>query len=286
MDKKSRLIYNLINLLVLGLAAGLFFFSFFNRGVFGSAADPKTVAVVVLTVVVVHFVKALRLYLAVFGSNMDFGRCLRFYCKVTPVSVLIPWKLGEIYRIYCMGWELKDALKGIVVIILDRSFDTAALLVMITLLWMAGGGAISPLVYGLLIFLAFVILLYYAYPATSAVWKKKLLSSKATASRLNMLGFLDMVGRMYEEIKAVVSGRGMLLFVLSLMAWGAEIGSLALLAGGDAAPGERVQEYLFAAIGMGESPEMTRFVMTTIVLLIIVYLTVKISETIYARSKR
>ncbi len=271
-------IYNLINILVLGFSAGWFIVSYVLPGELPALAEPARLPVVLLTVILVHMVKAGRLYLALYGLDMKRGVCMKLYCKVTPVSVVLPWKLGEFFRIYCCGAELGSFLKGGVIILLDRFFDTVALVTMIVLLWIFSGGVIPPLVYVLLVFLGLVLFLYLAFPGMHEVWKKNLLSAKATPHRLSMLKLLDTLGRVHGEIRAVLGGRGILLYILSMIAWGVEIGSLALLQGAEGSPGERVARYLSAAIGMEDSVELKRFVVFTILLLIFVYGIIKMVE--------
>ena len=278
------MLYNLINILVLGFSAGWFVVSYVLPGELPVLAEPARIPVVILTVLLVHMVKAGRLYLALYGLDMKRGVCMKLYCKVTPVSVVLPWKLGEFFRIYCCGAELGSFLKGGVIILLDRFFDTVALVTMVLLLWIVSGGTVPALVYVLLVFLGLVLFLYLAFPGMHEVWKKNLLSAKATPHRLSMLKFLDTLGRVHGEIRAVLGGRGILLYILSMIAWGVEIGSLALLQGADGAPGERVSRYLSAALGMEDSVELKRFVVFTILLLIFVYGIIKLAEL--ARSSR
>ncbi|MBR3525539.1 MAG: hypothetical protein IKO11_06795 [Lachnospiraceae bacterium] len=278
-------IYNLINILVLGVSAGWFIAGYVLPAELPALAEPIRIPVVVLTVVLVHMVKAGRLYLALYGLDMKHGACMKLYCKVTPVSVVLPWKLGEFFRIYCCGAELGSFLKGGVIILLDRFFDTMALVTMIVLLWLFSGGWIPPLAYVLLAFLGLVFFLYLAFPGMHEVWKKNLLSAKATPHRLSMLKLLDTLGRVHGEIRTVLGGRGILLYLLSMAAWGVEIGSLAFLQGPEESIGARVARYLYAAVGMEDSVELKRFVVFTIVLLIFAYGIIKLAELI-AASRR
>lgn len=287
MKKRKGLAYNLINLCVLGLTLFLFVNAYVLPGAFAAFFDPERIPVLILTVLLVHAVKALRLYLALYGLDMSRSACMKLYCKVTPVSVVLPWKLGEFFRIYCCGAELGSFLKGIVIILLDRVFDTVALVTMILLVWLFSGGVLPPLIYALLIFLGLVLLMYFAFPGMHEVWKHYLLSSKATANKLAMLKFLDGTFRVYREIKGVLHGRGCLLYILSVLAWAAEIGSLVLLQGAKGSIGETVSRYLSAALGMGDSPELKRFVVFTILLLILAYILIKLAEmAAVKRSKR
>ena len=283
MKKKNRLVYNLINLLVLVISALFFVYSYVLPGELPKLLDSDGLGIVIVTVLLVHTVKAIRLYLALYGTDISRSACMKLYCKVTPVSVVLPWKLGEFFRIYCCGSELKSLLKGVVIILLDRFFDTIALVTMMLFLWLLWGGALPMLVYGFLVFLALVVLVYLGFPGMHEVWKKYLLSSKATAHKLQLLKLLDAASRIYKEIRGVLHGRGSLLYILSILAWGAEIGSLYLLRSPGEDPGETVSAYLSAAMGIGTSVELQRFVIFTILLLICAYALIKLIETATAK---
>ena len=279
MKKKNRLIYNLINLLVLVISALFFVYSYVLPGELPKLLNSEGLGIVIVTVLLVHTVKAIRLYLALYGTDISRSACMKLYCKVTPVSVVLPWKLGEFFRIYCCGSELKSLLKGVVIILLDRFFDTIALVTMMLFLWLLWGGSLPMLVYGFLVFLALVVLVYLGFPGMHEVWKKYLLSSKATVHKLQLLKLLDAASRIYKEIRGVLHGRGSLLYILSILAWGTEIGSLYLLRSPGEDPGETVSAYLSAAMGIGTSVELQRFVIFTILLLICAYALIKLIET-------
>ena len=286
MKKENRLIYNLINLAVLLFSALFFVYSYVLPGDLPGLLQSGSLGVVIVTVLLVHSVKAIRLYLALYGTDIRRSTCMKLYCKVTPVSVILPWKLGEFFRIYCCGAELKSLLKGVVIILLDRFFDTIALVTMMLFLWMLWGGAFPMLVYGFLIFLGLVVLIYLGFPGMHEVWKKYLLSSKATVHKLQLLKLLDAASRIYNEIRGVLHGRGSLLYILSILAWGVEIGSLYLLRAPGEDPGDTVSAYLSAAMGMGSSVEMQRFVVFTILLLICAYALIKLVETAMVKKER
>ncbi len=287
MKKRGTAVYNLINLAVLFISAALFVYGYVLPGKLTELMDMEVIPVVILTVVIVHALKVCRLYLALYGSDIGSSVCMKLYCKVTPVSVVLPWKLGEFFRMYCLGNELGSILKGVVIILLDRFFDTMALVTMMLILWVMSGGILPVLVYGFLIFLALVVMIYLAFPGMYGVWKDYLLSSKATAHKLSLLKILDAANRIYSEIRTVLRGRGSLLYILSMLAWGAEIGSLYLLHGPDRVPADAVSRYLSAALGIGTSPELKRFVVFTILLLIFAYACIKLAETLMGkRSKK
>ena len=161
--KNKRFRYYIVNIVVLIMTVILFILDYGNVHEIFLETDFSQIFVILLTVFMVHTVKAGRLYLAIYGSEISLSRYLKIYCKVTPVSMIFPFKLGEFFRMYCYGQQFKNTLKGIVIVLLDRFMDTAALVTMILLLWTYNGGHITSFVSILLIFLVFTILIYFAF---------------------------------------------------------------------------------------------------------------------------
>ena len=102
--KKRKVVYNLINILVLLAAALIFVFNYINTDIF-AVLKWEQLAVITIAVVIVHFLKAFRLYLALYGSGLSIYSYSKIYCKVTPISILFPFKLGELFRMYCYGYQ-------------------------------------------------------------------------------------------------------------------------------------------------------------------------------------
>lgn len=211
---------------------------------------------------------------------MKYTTYMKIYCKVTPVSIVIPWKLGEIFRMYCYGKALGDGLRSMVIIILDRFMDTIALVTAILLVRTFNGGTIASLVYILLIFLLFVLLCYLGFPGLYKFWKKNLLREKATNNKIRVLKFLDALNKIYKEIENVAKGRGAILYFLSLIAWGTEIGSLTLLnelnKGGEL--NTVISDYLASALNGGQSNELKQFVLMSIIFMVSIYFVLKVGD--------
>ena len=64
---------------------------------------------------------------------------LKVYIKTAFVNLLIPFKLGEIYRMYAYGYKIKSYSKGVITIIVERYFDALVLLALLLLLSLRGG---------------------------------------------------------------------------------------------------------------------------------------------------
>lgn len=275
--KKDRTGYNWINGIVILAALGIFICIYGNTGSVFQGRDIRHVLVLLAAAFMVHLIKAGRLYLALYGTGIGFPDSLKIYCKVTPVSMVLPFKLGEFFRMYGYGEQLDDPLKGIIIILLDRFMDTMALVAMIFLVWIFNGGNITFFTYLLLLFLVCVLLAYFAFPGVYGFWKKYILKARATERRLAMLRVLDSLDLVYQEITDVSKGRGIILCFLSFLAWAVEIGSLVILNGisGEGELSQIISSYLLSAVGAGRSAELKQFVFLSVLLMIVMYFVLK-----------
>ncbi|SFN78369.1 Lysylphosphatidylglycerol synthase TM region [Pseudobutyrivibrio sp. UC1225] len=286
--KKKSFAYNLINILVLLLAALIFFMNFEGLKDFQQIGGGQ-ILIIIATVMLVHFLKALRLYLALYGADITPSTYAKTYCKVTPVSILLPFKLGEFFRMYCYGHYTGNMLKGVVTVLMDRFMDTIALVTMIIVMWLGSGEAIIPLVYLLLVFIVAFVLMFLVFPGLYSYWKKFLLRADASTRKIAALKSLEAMNKVYLEIMNVSRGRGIILYVLSLLAWVTEIGSVVVLArmngiNADGSLTRKISEYLESALMGNQTIELRRFVLLSVVLMIVIYLFVKAFDI--AKSER
>ena len=286
--QKGKMIYNCINIMVILLTAIIFICKFYDLRSIFDGKDVLYIAFITVNAVIVHSIKAGRMYLALYGENLNIKTYLKIYFKVTPVSMIFPYKLGEFFRMYFYGIKLKNLFKGIITVILDRFMDTMALLTILLLVWLFSGGYLSVFTYILLLFLTFILLIYLVYPGVYRFWKKYILRSKATENKLKVLKLIHMTNNIYMEIKNIVKGRGVILYFMSLIAWIIEIGSFALINGimGDNALGTVISDYLSSAIGNGTTVELDQFIFISVIFTITMYLMIKIFEFVSERKKQ
>ena len=158
-NKKEYFLYLTINIIVLVFAIFLFVNAYWTT-TYKIIHGAKLFLQFIIIVGFVHTIKALRLYITLLGTNIDRVEYIKTYCKVTPISILFPFKLGEIFRIYSYGYLINNYLKSTVIILLDRFMDTIALLSIIIFIFVFKGGQLSFLVY-LLIFFSIFLLFFY-----------------------------------------------------------------------------------------------------------------------------
>lgn len=277
---ERKYLYNLVNIAVLSFAAVLFVSDLIQNTQTIKNESAPSVIVFVFSVFAVHAIKAVRLYLALYGTGIGWSTFLKTYCKVSPVSVLLPFKTGEFFRMYCYGHEIKNSLRGMIIVLLDRFMDTLALVTIVLVICVFNHGTVSQVVYVLILFLAVLLITYYVFPGIYGFWKHFLLSAKATERRLEYLKVLERLRVVQDEISGVTRGRGALLYALSLMAWGVELGSIALISGYDGSRDVEgiISNYLSAALGISKSAELQQFVFYSVFILTTVYLLLKIVQ--------
>ena len=137
----------------------------------------------------VYILKCLRLYIILYEKGISMEEHLKQFCKTTAVSILLPFKLGELFKAYCYSYQLKNSLLGISSIIIDRFYDTAALLTILSLFIVMGKMPVTALFLGMLVFSLLVILAYTSFPAIYTYWNHYFLISKASENNLRSLVF-------------------------------------------------------------------------------------------------
>lgn len=268
--RKAVLLYGGVNLGVLALTLGWFWLRYRTSIPGFLALEPGTILALGACALGVNGIKLFRLYLILYGNgwNLSFLEHAKQYCKVLPVSVILPFKAGDLFRAYCYGYKMDSYGAGLVYILLDRFIDTCALVTMVLLaggLYGAQGGWVLWLLLG---FVGVVLFCYLAFPGICQYWRRFYLTRPASRRGLQALGTLQVISGLYERISQVLRGRGLVLYLLSLAAWLVEMGGVALLSKGAA---QGVTSYLEGALTGGENPLQSQFVLASAVLLLVLY---------------
>ncbi|MBS7238820.1 MAG: flippase-like domain-containing protein [Acetatifactor sp.] len=267
--------YQVINLIVLAVSAGFFVHMLCTKFTF--SASPEYLLVMVFATVLVHLLKGLRLYIIMCESDISLSNFVKTYCKVIPVSMILPCKIGELYRMYCYGIEVKNYVEAVVVVLFDRLIDTLGLVMMmlvISLIFETGMTAFLFLLIGGLLVL---FVLYYSFPGIYKFWNHHLIEGRATERKLAVLQFLSIINQFYQEIRKVSQGRWSLLFLLSIAAWACEIGAV-VFTGRMAADelGGAISRYLQSSMGNQMTDQFAWFLVTSFILLTGLYVVIRL----------
>ena len=253
----KKMLYKIINIIVL-IVTGFFLFKEYRYiGIVFFNMDLPLFLIEIVTVCLVHFIKASRLYFMLFENEIGLRAYISTYSKVASVSVLLPYKIGDLFRMYCFGVQLGNYVKGIVTILMDRFMDTIALLTLLAFARFFVELKITFLSFVLIIFLMFSFIIYVLLPGICLFWKEYLLKSRANKRSIWLLSMLQKLMRVFIEARYIVRGRGIILYVMSLLSWIIEIGSLAfvnLILGKSYHLREAIAEYLLGSLG-GKVPD-------------------------------
>lgn len=262
--------YGLINIIVLALFLSLFLVQY--RSVIPEflALAPGRFLMLGLCALVVNCIKLLRLYFILYGNGkgLSLWEHTRQYCKVLPVSMVLPFKTGDLFRAFCYGYHLDSYGAGLVYILLDRFIDTCALVTIVLAAGSIYGVQGGWVFYLLLVFVGAVLLCYTAFPGICQYWRRLFLTHSASRRGLSALRTLSLIDDLYQKISGVIRGRGLVLYLFSLAAWLAEIGGMLLLSSGSQ---DQVSLYLEAALTGAEYPLLQQFVLTSTLLLLGLY---------------
>lgn len=179
--------------------------------------------------IAVHFFKMLRLYLVLMEHKISFGRFILLYLRTTFINLIIPFKLGELYRIEEIARVTKIWQVGFLSVLVDRFFDTLALLCVLLPLDLILRGGISVITLVFLVVLVLITLVYLAIPASYTYLNRYLIMRKTSGRALMALRGLDIVKSWYDFTHELITGRSALIVAASFLGWGAEIITLRAL---------------------------------------------------------
>lgn len=184
----------------------------------------------VLWFLVIHAVKLFRMYLVLVEKKITFIRFVFAYCRTTLLNLIIPFKLGEIYRMVVYSRITGNAGAGIAGVIVDRFFDTLALVLILLPLHVLYPDKISVVSVFLMVFVIVVIFAFAMFPSAYMYLNRYIIINRESRNSMTVLKWLEVLNKGYEYIRNLVYGRYALLTLMSFMAWVLEGGLLFFIA--------------------------------------------------------
>jgi hypothetical protein len=221
--KKTRWIDRITYVLILASYA-YFLLTLRQAGVTDVIAAHYTLLPLILVIaLIVQFIKATRMYIIMIDTNLSYADSLRRYAETTIINIVVPFKIGEIYRIFLYGSIIGSYTGGAVRVLTDRLVDTAALLTCLTVLLILKGTDILPLYLFLLAVFIVLMVVWLAFPSIYRFWNDYLVSQKHSARAVGALKMLSDANNAYQYLRKLIHGRIFVMYVLSMLAWGLEL---------------------------------------------------------------
>lgn len=180
----------------------------------------------VLFTVLVYGIKALRLYIILLEKRLALANFIRLYIKTTLINLVFPFKLGEVFRMYCYGTEFRNYKRGFLLILIDRYFDTLPLLLLLLVSTAGQQNRVSGVVAVLCIFIILLTIFYWIFPSSYKYLNRFLIMNIESDRGIFALDMIRKAQNWYLYAKELIRGREAILLVLSGCAWLAEYAML------------------------------------------------------------
>ena len=226
--RKNKILYYFINIVFIAVA-----FSFVNFNLlFHNDRLFQMFPLVVFLFLVIHFLRFVRMYLITLEELIRPSRFVQLYAKTVFVSSLIPFKIGELFKMYSYGVEMKKMAEGVVVVFIEKLFDAIVLCpIMLFAVWR--GDHISSIVLVLVGFVILALIVFSAFGGMYSYLNNFLIRRGGGRKSLIVLKGLEGLKKIYDNIRQTVKGRFVLLFLLSIFAWMVEGVLLLVMDGGN-----------------------------------------------------
>lgn len=169
--------------------------------------------------ILVYLFKMMRLYLVLMEQNISFARFVFIYLETTCINLIIPFKLGEIYRICRLSIETKRAQVGVLSVATDRFFDIAALLILLFGFRYMGQGQFTALMGVMLLVIAALAFLYISFNGAYKYLNRYIIVHKSSAKSMAALHCLEVMNDWHSYLKQLIDGRCALMIIFSILGW-------------------------------------------------------------------
>lgn len=222
--KENRKIHIIINIIALVLTVLSFLFLILNN----SNLEMKkifniSIAKVLLSALLIIVLKGLRLYIILFGNKIKIFEYIQLYAKTTIVNIILPMKLGELYRWYSIGEYINSYSESFIIVILDRFVDTWGLISVAIIFSVFLNVNMTSIYFIFATFLLIVIMGYSLFKPLFLYWNRFLVFNKSSEHTLQGLYFLNICNKAYIKVNKIAKGRFAILYIISLVAWAIEL---------------------------------------------------------------
>lgn len=185
----------------------------------------------VVLFLLVHLAKMGRLYLVLMEHKISLFRFVLLYCKTTFVNLVIPFKIGELYRIFSIKKETKVWQVGILSVLIDRFFDILALTLILLPIDLNFDKHLSFISGLFVVLLAVIMVCYLCLLPTYSYLNQYIIMHKQSKRSMMTLKALECIKEWYDFSTKLIHGRFALITLFSFFGWIFEILLLKQFAG-------------------------------------------------------
>lgn len=180
-----------------------------------------------------HVLRAARLaVLAAPALNLHVRTVLLLHFHTAPVSFIVPFKLGELYRWQQLAWLSQNVAGSLLILLLDRMLDAIVLLVVLAVLVGIGGhmsGGTAAVAGLLALATALGVFAVLILPDCLEAMQAYILQNHSALRARRVLRVVDSTRRMINSVRKRLQGNVVLLLFISATIWACESCMLVVL---------------------------------------------------------
>ena len=270
---KSKFLYALINSLF--LLSGILCFCGFLQDFSVSFFSTNYFILLISFAGVIYLLKAFRLYFLFAGNGIELFKFLKVYSKTTFVNIMLPFKIGEIFRFYCFGNLTKNYMKGLLIILLERFIDIFSIFIVVFVSILFGekyGGNLLKFLF----VIEFILLFFYLIiPGMVDYWKNYFIKSNSSKRHYTALVFVENLKIVFKEINILAKGRFVPILLISIVTWSLEFLLLVLTNKFFINSSEKqISDYLNSTLLGNSFPLLNNFLIISAFIMILSFLSV------------
>lgn len=219
MKNNSKKIYCTINSIV--LISIIAYLISYKKTIF--VLNFKYMIIAIIPFILIHFFRIIRQYIILMEEKIKMRQLIKSYLLSSITNSILPFRIGELYKIYLYGYEIKNYKKSTVAVIIDKFFDCVVLLIAFIIIEMVTKEQLSTITIILFIFVVLIAIIYIAFESTYAFLNKYLIINKNSEFAIKCLKFLEETKEIYALIKNMISKREILIIIFTLLSWVCEI---------------------------------------------------------------
>ena len=216
MIKKIYYIVNIVTFLI------TLFFLIFNNYFNSSAIKLNNIFLLIIIYIFIHFFKSIKQYLMLIESDVHFKDFISLYVRSTFCSIILPYKLGEIFKGYIYGYKINNYFKGFLIIIVDKFFDAIVLLSILFLHTIKNNNVINNIMWLLLVFTILLIIIFISFKSTYYYLNKHFVLYKNSKNSIFVLTLLEKFNELFIYVNGIIKNRVLILLILTVLSWSFE----------------------------------------------------------------
>lgn len=173
-----------------------------------------------------HLLRVIRLYIIIDHENIKLRDMLKVQIFTNGVNLILPFRTGELFRIYKYNGLINNWLKTILVIFLERIIDVSIIFMIFIFFLLNSSYNLDQFVYILQFGLFFVISIsgiYFLLPENISSVKLYVAKKYNVNKSIMLLRILDKLGKLLEEVKGLINKKFKTILFFSLLIWFFEI---------------------------------------------------------------